>query len=117
MNMASTMTAMKDSAKNATQKMYNLSKQIMSDRSNLGTTLIWIVIILLFIAFVSYIHNVNNSLQYKRCGTSCTQDNTNCNLATIYNRNSEFASKITSINPNSPQCDFFFKRLLYSYSF
>lgn len=99
----------KDSVNNATQNVYNLSKQIMSDRSNLGTTLIWIVIVLLFILFVVYVHNVKYSLQYKRCGTSCIGANTNCNLATIYNRNSEFASKITSINQNSPQCLFFLR--------
>jgi len=99
----------KDSVNNATQNVYNLSKQILSDRSNLGTTLIWIVIVLLFILFVVYVHNVKYSLQYKRCGTSCIGANTNCNLGTIYNRNSEFASKITSINQNSPQCLFFLR--------
>jgi hypothetical protein len=99
----------KDTVNNATQKVYNLSKQIMSDRSNLGTTLIWIIIILLFIVFVSYVHNVKNNLQYKRCGSSCTQSNTNCNLATVYNRNSEFASKITPINSSSPQCKLFLR--------
>ena len=30
-------------------------------------------------------------------------------MATVYNRNTEFASKITSINANSPQCDFFLR--------
>ena len=94
----------KDTVNNATQKVYNLSKQIMSDRSNLGTTLIWIVIILLFILFIAYVHNVKYSLQYKRCGSSCTQTNTDCNLATLYNRNSEFASKIAPINATSQQC-------------
>jgi hypothetical protein len=99
----------KDSVNNATQKFYNLSKQIMSDRSNLGTTLIWIVIVLLFILFVVYVHNVKYSLQYKRCGTSCSGANTNCNLSTIYTRNSEFASSLSPINKNSPQCLFFLR--------
>ena len=94
----------KDTVNNATQKVYNLSKQIMSDRSNLGTTLIWIVIVLLFILFIAYVHNVKYSLQYKRCGSSCNQTNTDCNLATLYNRNSEFASKIAPINASSQQC-------------
>jgi hypothetical protein len=99
----------KDTVNNATQKVYNLSKQIMSDRSNLGATLIWVLIILLFIVFLVYVHNVKNNLQYKRCGSSCSGANTNCNLATIYNRNSEFASTIAPINANSPQCLFFLR--------
>jgi len=102
----STKINIKDRVNNATKRMFNLSKQIMSNRSNLGTILIWVVIIIMFIIFVSYVHNINNSLQYKRCGNSCTADNTNCNLATIYNRNTEFASSIMSINTNSPQCLF-----------
>lgn len=99
----------KDTVNNATQKVYNLSKQIISDRSNLGTTLIWILIILLFVVFIVYVNNVKNNLQYKSCGSSCSGANTNCNLATIYNRNSDFASKIAPINANSPQCLFFLR--------
>jgi hypothetical protein len=102
--MSSKFYNIKNSVTDATKKMYNLSKQIMSDRSNLGTTLLWIVIIVFFIYFVMYIHNVKYSLQYKRCGSSCVQNNTNCNLATVYNRNSAFATTIKPISSQYSQC-------------
>jgi len=99
----------KDTVNKATQQLYSLSKEIASDRSSLGTTLIWIVIIVLFILFIVNAHNVKYSLQYKRCGTNCNVDNINCNLATIYNRNTPFASSLGPINSNSSQCKFFLR--------
>jgi hypothetical protein len=95
---------LKNAVNNAGQKFISLSKQILSDNSTLATTLLWVVIIILFIYFICYVYNIKYNLQYKRCGTSCIQNNISCNLATLYNRNSDFASKINPINNNSPQC-------------
>lgn len=99
----------KDSVNKATSQFLNLSKEIASDRSKLGTTLIWILIILLFVIFVVYVHNVKYKLLYNRCGAGCTVDNTNCNLGTIYTRNDAFPSSLQSINDNSDQCRYFLR--------
>ena len=99
----------KDFANKSASQFVNLSKDIASNRGKLGSTLVWILIILLFVIFIIYVHNVNHSLLYKRCGTGCNVDNTICKLATKYTRNGAFPSSIQSINENSLQCQFFLR--------